>query len=426
MSEYPKTYYAASANYAPLRPPVTGDMEVDVCVIGAGFAGISAALHLAEQGRKVVVLESHRVGFGASGRNGGQVINGYSRDYDVIKKWYGETTARALLNMSFEGGEIIRDRIFKHGIKCDYKPGSFFAALTPKQLDGLDHARKTWEGAGNKKITIYDKDRTKNEVVNSDLYCGGMLDMMGGHLHPLNLVLGEATALELMGGRIFEQTRVLSFERAPKPVAITAHGRVTAELMIVCGNAYLGDTAPDLTSHIMSVSSQIVTTEKLGQDVTRQMMPAEFAVEDCNYLLDYYRITADHRLLFGGGVVYSGAEPDDIIKRLKPHIARTFPALKDVKIDFAWSGHFALTLTRLPHIGRINERVYFIQGDSGHGVTTTHLLGKLVAEAVKHQTERFDAFAHMRSFPFPGGKMFRVPLTALGAWYYGLKEKLGI
>jgi gamma-glutamylputrescine oxidase len=422
---WPQTYYAASANIAPDRPALKGDIEVDVCVIGAGFAGISAALHLAEQGRRVVVLESARVGFGASGRNGGQVINGYSRDYDVIKKWYGETTARALLNMSFDGGEIIRDRIFKYGIKCDYKQGSFFAALTPKQLDGLDYGRKVWEDAGNKKLSMYDKTRV-SEVTSADLYCGGMLDMMGGHLHPLNLVLGEATALEMLGGRIFEQTRVLDIERLPKPVAVTPHGRVTAELMVICGNAYLGDTAPDLTSHIMSVSSQIVTTEKLGEDMARQMMPAGFAVEDCNYLLDYYRMTADHRLLFGGGVVYSGAEPGDIIKRLRPHIARTFPHLKDVKIDFAWSGNFALTLTRLPHVGRINDRIYFIQGDSGHGVTTTHLLGKLVAEAVKGQTERFDAFASMRTFPFPGGRMFRVPLTALGAWYYGMKEKLGI
>lgn len=420
-----ESYYAATANPSPPREALKGDVACDVCVIGGGYSGLSAALHLAERGHKVIVLEDVKVGFGASGRNGGQIINGYSRDYDTIRSRYGEDTATALLNMSFEGGDIIRERIHKYGINCDLKRGSFFAAFTARQMRDLERRKEIWEQAGNTSLEMYGKERIP-EVVDTNLYCGGLLDVRGGHIHPMNLALGEAAAIESLGGQIFENSRVLKIEEISKPVAITAQGRVTASLMVVCGNAYLGEVVPELSGRFMSVSSQIVTTEILGDELTSKMMPADFCLEDCNYLLDYYRITADKRLLFGGGVVYTGTDPADIIGRLYPHIVKTFPYLKGRKIDFAWSGNFALTLTRMPHIGRLRDNVYFIQGDSGHGVTTCHLLGRLVAEAISQQSSRFDVFASMRNFPFPGGRMFRVPLTIMGAWYYALKEKLGI
>lgn len=425
--EHAKTYYAASANPTPERPALEGDIECDICVVGAGFAGISTALHLAEKGMKVVVLEAAKVGFGASGRNGGQIINGYSRDYDTIKARYGEDTAKAVLNMSFEGGNIIRERIEKYDIKCDLKKGSFFAAFTDKQMKDLEHGKKIWEGAGHNDLHMFDKAKV-SDVVDTNLYTGGMLDNWGGHIHPLNLVLGEAAALEAHGGHIYEQSRVTQIDKESfRPVVKTDKGSVTAHYVVVCGNAYLGDEAlPELTKRIMSVSSQIIATEPLGEELTKKMMPAGYCIEDCNYLLDYYRITADHRLLFGGGVVYTGHSPDDVEKRLWPHVLKTFPYLEGKKVDFAWSGNFALTLTRMPHIGRLNNKIYFIQGDSGHGVTTTHLLGRLVAEAIGHQTARFDVWAKMKNYPFPGGRMFRVPLTMLGAWYYGLREKLGV
>ena len=420
------SYYAATANPSPARPMLTGDVECDICVVGAGFAGISTALHLAEKGMKVVVLEAAKVGFGASGRNGGQIINGYSRDYDTIKSRYGQDTATATLNMSFEGGNIIRERIEKYNIKCDLKPGSFFSAFTDAQMKDLEHGKKIWEGAGHTGLEMFDKSRMP-EVVDTNLYTGGMLDNWGGHIHPLNLVLGQAAALELHGGSIYEQSRVISIDKdSHRPVVKTAQGQVTAHFVVVCGNAYLGDAVPELTKRIMSVSSQIVATEPLGEDLAKKMLPAGYCIEDCNYLLDYYRITADHRLLFGGGVVYTGHTPDDIEKRLWPHVLKTFPALEGKKVDYAWSGNFALTLTRMPHVGRLNSKVYFIQGDSGHGVTTTHLLGRLVAEAIGHQAGRFDVWAKMKNYPFPGGRMFRVPMTMMGAWYYGLREKLGL
>lgn len=426
MIPYAPTYYAATANPQPPRPALAGEEQCDVCVIGAGFSGISTALHLAERGYKVIVLEGAKVGFGASGRNGGQIINGYSRDYDTILARYGRDTADALLAMSFEGGDIIRSRIETYNIQCDHKRGSFFAAFNARQMADLERRRAVWEGAGNRDLQMFDAARTRREVADTDLYIGGMLDMRGGHIHPLNLVLGEATALEGLGGRIFEQSRVTRIDNGAAPAAYTAQGVVRAKKLVVCGNAYLGDAVPQLSGRIMSVSSQIVTTQVLGADVTDGLMPKDYSLEDCNFLLDYYRITADKRLLFGGGVVYSGHDPRDVTARLYPHIVKTFPRLAGTKIDFAWSGNFALTLTRMPHLGRMGDNVYFIQGDSGHGVAPCHLFGRLVAEAIDHQSARFDIFAGMRNYPFPGGRLFRVPLTALGAWYYGLREKLGL
>ncbi len=422
---YPHSYYAATAHAAPPRPTLQGELTCDVCIIGAGYSGLSTALHLTENGYKVIVLEAESVGFGASGRNGGQIINGYSRDYDTILSCYGTDTANALLNMSFEGGDIIRARIEKYKIACDHRVGSFFAAFNKKQMDELERRKEVWEKSGNKSLEMYGAEKMP-QVVDTTLYIGGLLDRRGGHIHPLNLALGEAVAIESLGGKIFENSRAVRIEKVSKPKVYTDKGSVTANYIVVCGNAYLGDTVPELTERIMSVSSQIVTTEVLGKELTKKMLPSGFCVEDCNFLLDYYRITADHRLLFGGGVVYSGTDPADIINRLQPHIAKTFPYLKDKKIDFAWSGNFALTLTRMPHIGRLSDTVYFIQGDSGHGVTTCHLLGKIIAEAINNQTTRFDIFSGMINFPFPGGRMFRVPLTALGAWYYAVREKLSI
>lgn len=423
--DHARTYYAASVAPRAARPRLQGEQRCDICVVGAGFAGLSTALHLAERGYKVAVVEAVKVGYGATGRNGGQIVNGYSRDDAVIRARYGNDTADALLAMSHEGGDIIRARVQQYGIDCELKRGGFFAAFNQGQMDDLARRRDVWARAGNNSLHMVPKDKMPH-IAASDLYVGGLLDLRGGHLHPLKLAEGEAAAIESLGGVIYEQSRVLHIEAGRVPVVHTEEGSLFARQVVVCGNAYLGGVVPQLSQRIMAVSSQIVTTEVLGAEVTDQLMPEDYCLEDCNFLLDYYRITGDKRLLFGGGVVYSGADPADITKRLYPHILRTFPQLAGVKIDFAWSGHFALTLTRMPHVGRFSDTVYFIQGDSGHGVTTTHLLGRLVAETIAGQNERFDVFADMKNYPFPGGRLFRVPLTAMGAWYYGLREKLGL
>ncbi|HTI01532.1 MAG TPA: FAD-binding oxidoreductase [Acidisoma sp.] len=420
------SYYAATAHPQPERPALVGDVSADVCIIGAGFSGISAALTLAEAGFRPVVLEAKRIGWGASGRNGGQIVNGYSRDLGVIRARYGEDAARALGAMSLEGGDIIRDRIAQYDIDCDYVPGGFLAAFSARQMRELDHMKKIWEGYGHHELEMVDSAMLP-EVVSSELYVGGQIDHRGGHIHPLNLVLGEARAAEAQGATIHEDSPVTGIDDQGASVLVkTVAGSVRAGTVLVCGNAYLGDAVPNLTNKIMPVSTQVLTTEPLDPSLLDRLLPRNYCVEDCNYVLDYYRRTADDRLLFGGGIVYGGTDPASIEGKIRPHLERTFPELKGVAVDFAWSGNFALTMTRVPHVGRLSKNVLFSHGDSGHGVTTTHLLGRLLGEAVQGRMERFDAFARLPYHPFPGGRALRVPLTVLGAWWYGLRDKLGV
>ena len=419
------SYYAHSANDKRVRETLSGDLEADVCVIGAGFTGISAALQLAENGYSVIVLEGERIGFGASGRNGGQIVNGYSRDLEVIANRYGPERAAELGRMSLEGAAIIRERVAKYSIACDLVDGGFFAAFTDKQVREMAEVKANWERHGHTGLEMVSKDEV-GRYVKTDRYVGGMIDRLGGHIHPLNLVLGEAAAAESLGARIFEQSRVTDVVMGASPVVKTAQGSVKAKYVLVCGNAYLGSMLPKITDKMMPVSSQVMATEPLDADLIESLLPANYCVEDANYVLDYYRRTADNRLLYGGGIGYGGQDPADLTGVIRPNMLKTFPQLKDAKIDFAWSGNFALTLTRIPHMGKLADNVFFSHGDSGHGVTTTHLLGKILGEAVAGHAGRFDVWASLQAYPFPGGKTFRVPLTMLGAWWYGLRDRLGV
>lgn len=424
-TSYPSSYYAASANPVPARPELQGEVETDVCVIGAGYTGLSTALFLLESGFKVTVLEAAKVGFGASGRNGGQIVNSYSRDIDVIERSVGAKQAKLLGDMAFEGGRIIRERIAKYNIQCDLKDGGVFAALSAKQMGHLESQKKLWERFGHTQLELLDAKRIR-EVVKTDSYVGGMLDMSGGHIHPLNLALGEAAAVESLGGVIHEQSPAVKIDRGANPVVHTPKGRVKAKFIVVAGNAYLGGLVPELASKSMPCGTQVITTEPLSADLAKSLLPQDYCVEDCNYLLDYYRLTGDNRLIFGGGVVYGARDPSNIEAIIRPKMLKVFPQLKDVKIDFAWTGNFLLTLSRLPQVGRIGDNIYYSQGCSGHGVTYTHLAGKLLAEVLRGQAERFDAFATLPHYPFPGGRMFQVPFSAIGAWYYTMRDKLGI
>jgi gamma-glutamylputrescine oxidase len=423
--EHAASWYAASAHAAPVRPALDGPVDTGVCVVGGGFSGMATALHLAQRGHSVTVLEAARVGWGASGRNGGQIVNGYSRDLDVISQPYGAAAARALGAMAFEGGDIIREFVARYGIDCDLRDGGLFAALNPRQLRELEALQASWARFGHARTELLDARGIRCHI-DTDLYRGGLLDHRGGHLHPLNLVLGEAAAVEGLGGTIHEHSPVTHVEPGEQPVVHTAAGPVRAEQVVLAGNAYLGSTVPALRDRVMPVSTQMIATAPLEPATAQRLLPTGLCVEDCNYMLDYYRLTADRRLLFGGGTIYGGNTPADIIGKLRPHLARTFPELAEVNIDYAWSGNFALTLTRIPHMGRLDDRVWFTHGYSGHGVTTTHLAGRLIAEAIDGDPARFNAFAGLRNYPFPGGRALRVPLTMLGAWYYRARERLGL
>ncbi|AOY00798.1 FAD-binding oxidoreductase [Jeongeupia sp. USM3] len=418
------SYYAATARPQPLRPALADRLDVDVCIVGAGYTGLSAGLHLAEAGFSVAIIEAERVGWGASGRNGGQIVNSYSRDIDVIEARYGTDTARALGDMAFEGARIIRERVASYAIDCDLKAGGVFAAITARQFGHLQRQKALWERHGYTRLQLLDRAETRG-IVASDRYHGALLDLGGGHIHPLNLALGEAAAFESLGGRIFEASPAIRIERSFRPVVHTPGGAVTASFVIVAGNAYLGALVPELAARSMPCGSQIVATEPLGA-LADTLLPHDYCIEDCNYLLDYYRLSADKRLLFGGGVVYGARDPARVEAIIVPRLLKTFPQLANVRIDYAWTGNFLLTLSRMPQMGRLDHNIYYSQGCSGHGITFTHLAGRLLAEVLQGQAERFDAFARLPHLPFPGGRLLRVPFTALGGWYYDLRDRLGI
>ena len=293
---YPQSYYAASANAAPERPMLQGEIETDVCVIGAGYTGLSSALFLLENGFRVTVLEAAKVGFGASGRNGGQIVNSYSRDIDVIERSVGPKQAQLLGQMAFEGGRIIRERVAKYQIQCDLKDGGVFAALTSKQMGHLESQKRLWERYGHTQLELLDERRIR-EIVACDQYKGGMLDMSGGHIHPLNLALGEAAAVESLGGTLYEQSPAIRIERGANPVVHTPQGKVRAKFIIVAGNAYLGNLVPELAAKSMPCGTQVITTEPLSDELAASLLPQDYCVEDCNYLLDYYRLSGDKRLI---------------------------------------------------------------------------------------------------------------------------------
>ncbi|WP_115720648.1 NAD(P)/FAD-dependent oxidoreductase [Gallaecimonas mangrovi] len=420
---YPSSYYAATAPIT-ARPALSDKRQTQVCVLGGGFSGLSTALHLLEKGFEVIVLEAAGIGFGASGRNGGQMVHSYSRDLDVIEKSCGMDTARAMGEMAFEGNRIIRQRIEKYGIECDLKDGGAFVALNPRQRQGLSHHQALWQRYGYQQLELLEKDRL-GELVDSPRYEAALLDHGAGHLHPLKLALGQARAIESLGGQIFEQSAVTQVDKGAKVRVHTASGLVEADYLVVAGNAYLGNLLPPLASKAMPCGTQIVTTEPLDASLAQSLIPNGYCIEDCNYLLDYYRLTADNRLLYGGGVTYGGGDPANIEAAIRPNLEATFPQLKGVKLDYHWGGDFLLTLNRLPQLGRLDSNIFYAQGYSGHGVTTTHLAGKVLAEAIAGASQRFDVFASLPHLPFPGGRALRVPLTALGAFWYSLRDKAG-
>ncbi len=422
---HPASYYAASANDTRQRPALEGSVSCDVCVIGAGYTGLSTAIHLAESGFKVVVLEASRIGFGASGRNGGQIVHSYSRDIDFIDKHYGHDTGVAMGKMAFEGGRIIRRLVAQYSIECDLKSGALFAACNPKQLGELEAKQALWEAHGHQQLELLSAEEIKKHV-GSERYHGGLLDHSGGHFHPLNLVLGEAAALESLGGTIYEDSAVTRVEEGAKVKLHTANGCVSANFVMVAGNAYLGGLIPKLQRKAIPCGTQVIATQPLSAEQQRQLLPQDNCIEDCNYLLDYYRLSGDGRLIYGGGVTYGDREPGKIEALITPKMLKTFPQLKGVKIDYQWTGNFLLTLMRLPQFGRIGTNIYYAQGYSGHGVTCSHLAGKVISDAIQGQAERYDVFASLPQPAFPGGHLLRVPLTALGAWYYNLRDQWGI
>jgi gamma-glutamylputrescine oxidase len=423
--EHIGSYYATSAHPAPARPSLEGTVECDVCVVGAGIAGCSSALHLAQAGLSVVLLEQHRVAWGASGRSGGQALFGIASGQGKLERLIGAAGARAVWDVSVEALDLVRDLIRRYAIDCDWAPGYLYTAVRERHVREL-HAElaELRERLQYGSVRYVPREELRS-LLATERYLGALYDSNSAHLHPLNYTLGLARAAEQHGVRIFEATRATAFSPAGSQVRVqTPGGEVRARFLVLCGNVYLGDTAPTLASKIMAVATYIVATEPLGPERAQQLITNNAAVSDMNWVLDYFRRSADHRLLFGGRVNYSGLKSFDAPGATRARMLRVFPQLQDVRIDYAWGGHVDITLNRAPHFGRLAPNVYFLQGFSGHGIALTGIAGKLVAQAVSGTAARFDVFARIPHGSFPGGAALRRPALVLAMLWYRLRDLL--
>lgn len=423
MEPHARSYYAASANPFPAQPRLVGEEQADVVVIGGGFTGLSAALHAAEAGFSVVLLEAKRIGWGASGRSGGQMIPGLRWSADELIKELGSSRAAELLSLVNSAGDLVRQQIARHAIACDLRRGHFHAAAKPKHLDAMRRELDTLQDLlGYAGASIISK-ADQAQFVGSPLYHGGMIDLNGGHLHPLNYALGLARAALSAGVRIFEDSAVAHVDHGSPVRAATAQGSVIARHAVLAADSWMGDLVPGLARMTMPVINYNVATTRLDAATAQSLMPTGAAVADSRFVLNYYRLSADNRLIFGGGEKYSPRPPADVAGFVRPYLEQVFPQLKGVGIDYAWGGSVGLTLNRLPQFGRIGNSFY-AHGWSGHGVVLTTLAGDLIAQAMRGHAERFDLFAALPARPFPGGNMLRQPLYVAGMLYYALRDRL--
>ncbi|MBP2299256.1 NAD(P)/FAD-dependent oxidoreductase [Azospirillum picis] len=421
---YLDSWYAASANPQASHPPLEGELSCDVCVVGGGYTGLTAALELAERGYDVVLLEAEHCGWGASGRNGGQIITGYNKPMATIEGWVGKEDAHRLWDFGEEAKAQLADRVERHAIACDLTWGFAFAALKPRHMEDVAALeREMRDGYGYDRVRRLDRDGIRTHVA-SDLYIGGLYDEGSGHLHPLNYALGLARAAAAAGVRIFECSRALAIDSGAAPRVRTAGGAVTAKHLILAGNAYLGRTVPGLERTIMPVATYMIATEPLGEDRAMALMPTNIAASDMKFSLDYFRRSADHRLLFGGGVSYSGLDAPGLKQAMRQKMLTVFPGLRDVRVDHCWGGHVAITMNRMPHLGRLSPTTLFAHGYSGHGVALAGMAGRVMAEAVAGTAERFDVFARVPHHAFPGGRRFRTPALVLAMMWFRLRDLL--
>ena len=421
------SFYEDSAHPRAEHPALRGSTEADVCVVGGGLAGLSAALELAQHGLRVVVLEAQRFGWGASGRNGGQALAGYASEMGPFEQQLGRDAARQAWAISCEALELMRARIAQHGIACDWTPGAMTVAVTPKKARALREWVDTMQrNYGVDRLQWLDADAT-GAVIGSRRYCAGMLDPDGGHVHPLNYTLGLARAAAAAGAELHEHSEVLQLQPgSPGQLARvrTATGDVQCDWVLLAGNVNLGAVAPTLARRVMPVGTYIIATESLGQDRADALIRNRAAVSDNEFALDYYRLSADHRMLFGGRVSYSTHTPRRLAETMRAGMLRVFPQLGDVRVTHAWGGFVDITMNRAPDFGRLSRDVLYLQGFSGHGLALTGMAGKLAAEAIRGQAERFDLFTRLRHRAFPGGDALRTPALVLGMLWYRLRDML--
>lgn len=421
---YIDSYYAATAHPAPVHPRLRGATEFDVCVVGAGIAGCATALELAERGYRVAMLESERVGWGASGRSGGQAIFGYGTSQSSVAAQVGLEASRRMWDVSIEALDWVRNRVSRHSIECDLQWGHLHAATKPRQRDGLlEMQRELAEVYGYRSPRFLDRAGVQG-LLATQRYCAGLFDPRSGHLHPLNYTLGLARAAADAGASIFEGSPVIRIEPGDPARVVTSHASLKARFVVLARGGYVAGLRAASNWRVMPVGTYVVATEPLGAERITALIRDNVAVADVNFVLDYFRRSADHRLLFGGRVSYSGIDPRDTGKATRARMLRVFPELADTRLDHVWGGYVDITMSRAPDFGRIGGNVYYLQGFSGHGIAMAGMAGRLAAEAIAGQAERFDLFGRLHHRFFPGGRWLRTPALVLGMLWYRLRDLL--
>ncbi|OYU40177.1 MAG: FAD-dependent oxidoreductase [Pseudorhodobacter sp. PARRP1] len=422
--EYPPSYYAATRTPLPAFAPLQGETHADVCIVGGGYTGLSAALHLAQKGYDVVLLEAHKLGFGASGRNGGQVGSGQRQDQDWIEAAVGVEAAHKLWDLAEESKALVKNLIQSHNIPVTFCPGIAHACWTDAQVrDSHAYAEKLQRDYGYTHLEALDLKGIQ-ALIGSKVYKGGEIDRDAGHLHPLNYALGLASAAAKSGARLHEMSEVTHIDHGATATVHTAQGRVIAKQLILAGNGYLGNLAPKVAAKVMPINNFIVATEPLG-DRARDILSQPVAVADTKFVVNYWRLSEDNRLLFGGGESYGYRFPD-LIKAVSKPMLQVYPQLKNTKIDYAWGGTLAITMNRMPCFTRPAPNTLSASGYSGHGVAMATLAGKILAEATAAQSERFDLMASLPQPRFPGGVALRWPMLVLAMTWYSMRDRLGL
>ncbi|MGB4787301.1 MAG: FAD-binding oxidoreductase [Lentibacter algarum] len=421
---FPRSWYAATAHERTPAPQLRGDAAADICVVGGGFTGLSAALHLAERGYSVALIEAHRVGFGASGRNGGQLGSGQRVEQTDLEKMVGEAEALKLWELAENAKDLVKQLISKHNIDCDLKPGiahaTFSASETAHEHAYVEHLQSRY---GYDQITALSEEAL-SAVCPSPRYKGGSLDMGAAHLHPLNYALGLARACEKAGVTFYENTHVHHIEDGAKVTVRCDTGRVLADHVILAANGYLGGLNRRVAGRVMPINNFIAATEPLGEDAVR-VLTKDIAVADSKFVVNYFRLSSDNRLLFGGGESYGYKFPD-IDKTVRKPMIDIYPHLKNIRFDYTWGGTLAITMKRLPYLARLAPNILSASGYSGHGVGTATQAGKLMADAIAGEATGFDTMARIPNTPFPGGAALRTPLLTLAMTWYALRDRLGV
>ncbi|ROS00088.1 gamma-glutamylputrescine oxidase [Sinobacterium caligoides] len=418
------SYYMATANPHPNHPKLKGEHNCDVCVIGAGFTGVSAALNLAEKGFNVILLESYKVGWGATGRNGGQAGGDPRLGVDELEALVGKENAHRHWDLNYAALDDMKARIKQHNIHCGWQDGIINAIHKPSYVAEYKSYHDLLQREyGAEYIEFIEKDEM-DDISSTSQYHGGLYNKRSGHLHPLNFVLGIAKAACEAGAKIFEHSEVLSYDRNTPTILKTEQGQVKAKYVVLACNGYLGKTESRLASSIMPINNFVLTTEPLGKERAEALIKNNAAIFDSRFVVNYWRLTEDHRLLFGGGENYRNRFPNDLSNFVRKYMLEVYPQLDDVKIDYAWGGTLAVTMNRMPDFGRLEPNIFYAQGYSGHGVVLAAFAGKLIAEALTGTAERFDLLANTPIKKFPGGTLLRWPGLVAGMLYYSIKDRL--